>query len=258
MGHIRLGALPRTRKWAEVVALIACGAGAVQVANAAIRAAERDLGRAKDEAEVVWLLTQLPLAARPDPFAKSLRRSGPAVSDEPGVMEVIAAFADAVDGRLANNRGRTDLGEMAQMAAAETLAADVGERTRTMFGTSPEEVRAAFADPGTVKQFGAFARRFFARLTAKTLDYFLSRVLMGPVGDGLRFVTLAQQAAFTDALETHCREASAIVERFAGEWLSKTNWENKGIDRDAAARFAAYALDKLVADLREGAQPDAA
>jgi len=43
MGHIRLGELPRTRKWAQVVGLIEGGAGSAQVANATITAAERGL-----------------------------------------------------------------------------------------------------------------------------------------------------------------------------------------------------------------------
>ena len=38
MGHIRLGNLPRTRKWQEVVGLIEGGAGTAQIANATITA----------------------------------------------------------------------------------------------------------------------------------------------------------------------------------------------------------------------------
>ena len=43
MGHIRLGNLPKTRKWQQVVDLIEGGAGTAQVANATITAAERGL-----------------------------------------------------------------------------------------------------------------------------------------------------------------------------------------------------------------------
>lgn len=67
MGHVRLGNLPRTRKWQEVVGLIEGGAGTAQVANATTTAAEKGLNlAAKDKGlvETVWLLTQLPLAAR--------------------------------------------------------------------------------------------------------------------------------------------------------------------------------------------------
>ena len=37
MGHIRLGNLPKTRKWEQVVGLIEGGAGTAQVANATTR-----------------------------------------------------------------------------------------------------------------------------------------------------------------------------------------------------------------------------
>jgi hypothetical protein len=87
-------------------------------------AAERGLNLAAQDkglVETIWLLTQLPLAARADDFAGELRRAGLDVSDSPTVMEIVGAFADAVDARLANNGGRTDLGEMAQMAAARPV-----------------------------------------------------------------------------------------------------------------------------------------
>ena len=62
-------------------------------------------------------------------------------------VELVATrtITDAIDARLANNRGRTDLGEMAQMAAAETITHVVGSRTRSFFGTTPDDVRQAFA-----------------------------------------------------------------------------------------------------------------
>jgi len=79
MGHIRLGELPRTRKWVQVVGLIEGGAGTAQVANATITAAECGLSLASEDkglVDTIWLLTQLPLAAKSDNFAESLRRCG--------------------------------------------------------------------------------------------------------------------------------------------------------------------------------------
>ena len=40
MGHIRLGQLPRSRKWRDVVELVAAGADVAQVASATINAAD--------------------------------------------------------------------------------------------------------------------------------------------------------------------------------------------------------------------------
>lgn len=260
MGHIRLGSLPRTRKWGQVVGLIGVGAGTAQVANATINAADAGLSfAAKDKGvvETLWLLTQLPLAARSDDFAAALRSCGLSVSDSPGLMEIVGAVSDAIDLKMPNCKGRTDLGEMAQMAAAETLTEVVGSRTKSLFGTTSEDVQQAFSKIATNKQFSTFAKDFFARFTNKCMNYFLSRAMAHHVGEGQRFTTLSQQAEFTRALETHCKEAARIVEEFSGGWFSKKNWETGGdISRQDIAAFTGYAMTKLTTELKQGAQPD--
>jgi hypothetical protein len=259
MGHIRLGPLPRTRQWKQVVALIEHGAGAAQVATAAIRAAEKGLRCAADDHGVVsslWLLFQLPLAARSEDFPQALRDRGLTVSDAPGIMEILGSVTDNIDAQLFNQKGRSDLSEMAQTALAESIAEIVGVRSEGLFGITPEAVRANFAKLATVKQLGTLARSLFARFTNKCLAYYLSRALADHVGEGRRFATLAQQGAFTEALETHCREASLIVEQFAGEWFSKTKYEEGDIEREATGRFAHGAMNKLIDELKQGAATD--
>lgn len=259
MGHIRLGNLPRTRKWQQVVALIEGGAGTAQIANATITAAEEGFKLAAEDkglVETIWLLTQLPLAAKSDNFAKALQTTGLDVSDSPSLLEIVGAFSDAIDKKLSNNGGRTDLGEMAQMAASETMTQIISSRTQSLFGTTSDDVQNAFSKLATNRQFSIFAKDFFARLTNKCLDYFVSRAVAHHVGEGRRFRTLAQQGDFTKALGTHSREASRIVEEFSGGWFSKTNWEKKGISRQDAAGFAHVAMKKIVAELKEGARID--
>ena len=168
MGHTRLGDLPRTRKWRDVVGLIQGGAGTAQIANATISAAEKGLNLATEDTglvETIWLLTQLPLAARSEDFLASLRKAGLNVSDSPSLMEVVGAFTDTIDARLAQtqNGDRADLGEMAQMSGAETISKVIGSRTQSLFGTTSEDVKNAFSDLATNKQFSVFAREFFAR-----------------------------------------------------------------------------------------------
>src|SRR5262245_56453727 len=143
MGHIRLGELPRTRTWQRVVALLRGGAGTAQVATATIAAIESGLGRAAHDTgviESVWLLFRVPLAARADDYAAALRRIGLRMSDSPGLMDLIGAVTQAVDGKMPNCKGRTDLGEMAQAAAVGTLSDRVGARLGGLFGTTGEDV----------------------------------------------------------------------------------------------------------------------
>lgn len=254
MGHIRLGPLPATRKWKQVVGLIAGGAGAAQLATATVNAAEAGLKAAPNDHGVIetyWLLMRLPLAARSANFAAALRDCGLSVSDAPGLLEVVTAFTTAVDARMPDGRHRTDLGEMAQNAAAETLTAVVGERTRNLFGTAPEDVRREFAALATARQFGTLARQFFTRFSFKCLNYFLSKALPDQTGPGKRFRTVADQTKFTDALHTHCHEATKVVERYAGEWFALHNFQAAGdITREETQRCLGHAITKLTREFR--------
>lgn len=254
MGHIRLGELPRTRKWDQVVELIKSDGDAAQIAAAALAAAESGFREAADDdgvARATWLLTQLPLAARDPNYLQRLAALGVNVSEAPGLAEIVGAFTDAVDTHMRRSGGRTDLGEMAQMAAAETLTSLLGQRTQSLFGTSPDDVRRELAGLATTKQFGTLARDFFAGLTQRYLSFFLSRELSNHVGGDRRFANTADHGEFNDALSLHCVQASRIVEEFAGSWFSKTNWE-QGITPENSKRFAAVALKKLRAELKKG------
>ena len=254
MGHIRLGKLRRNRRWKEVIDLIGGGAGSGAVAGATLDAADQELTSAANDLGVLrsfWLLTQLPDAARSDNFGEALRALGLDVSDAPTTTEVATAFTEAVDGHVDSRRARTDLGEMAQMAAVETLANTLNQRTVSLFGTTPDDVKRELGKLATEKQFGTFARSFFARFTERYLTYHVDRELPRQVGQDGRFPSHIQRQEFGQALELHCQQASRIVESFAGGWYSKARYQ-QGLDEPGTARFVAYALKKMRLELRRG------
>lgn len=261
MGHSRLGNLPRTRKWQEVVGLIAIGASFDQVANAVVRAAEDGLmatAHHQGLVEAFWTLTKLAAAARDGNFVEGLRARGLDVPDHPSLPSILAAVSEAIDASMPNNRGRTDLGEIAQSAAAEAVNSLVTEKTQqhSLFSTTAEDVQRAFHELGTPKNFGELGRRFFAQVMNKVLQFYVSREAGNHVGENQRFANLADKAEFDRALANHCREASVIVARFAGEWRSAHEWKNgvQGITREEASGFAHVAMKKIVAELKEGAK----
>jgi len=250
MGHIRLGNLPRTRKWQQVVGLLDSEAGTPQIAAAALDAAKRGLEQAARDSALVhsfWLLSQLPLCARRDNFVRELNSVGLNVSSAPTLLELVGSFSDAVDDHVRKTGGRTDLGEMAQMGAAESLTSVLRERTAALFGTTPELVRQELAGLGTKRQFATLARDFFARLADRYLVYFLSRQTSS------QFKSVPENREFREALSLHCRQASRIVEEFAGGWYSKANYEG-GITPRKAANFVHVALTKLRKELEKGAE----
>ena len=146
MGHIRLGRLPATKRWQQVVSLLAQGAPLERIAAASAEAAENSLAQANRDPALLrsfWLLTQIPLAARSPDFPTGLRSLGVEVSGSPSLMETINAFSAAIDEYVDQRGGRTDLGELAQLAAADSLAAISGAELPSLFGATPEDARLA-------------------------------------------------------------------------------------------------------------------
>jgi hypothetical protein len=254
MGHVRLGVLPASRKWRHVVEELRLGANVDTIAAVTADAAEAALQAASLDPALLhafWLLTQIPLAARGPVFVDDLRRLGIEVPDRPGLMDVAAGWSGAVDRQAREQNGRTDLGEMAQMAAVESLTAAVGRTLPSLFGPTPDEVQRAIGQYASGERFAALAREFFARLTQRSLDYYLSRELSNHTGAGRRFANDAARASFDEALAQHCREASRIVEAFAGGWYGKNVYQRDGLTPDAVRRFVPYAFKKVRAELRK-------
>ena len=254
MGHQRLGTLPTTRRWKNVVALITGGASAAAVAAAVAQAVETGLTKASNNAalrQAFWLLTQIPLAARAPEFGTGLRKLGLAVGDTPSLIEIGTAMMASID-QASHLAGRpNDLSEMATKAAVESLVTVASQPTESLFGATyaADEARAALRGLSTDRQFGALARDFVARLTRGCLDYFLSRTLPNQVGTGQRFQSIKDHNAFDRALALHCRETALIVEEFAVGWYSKTNYEG-GITPQKAGGFIHYAFWKVREELR--------
>ena len=254
MGHVRLGVLPASRKWQQVVEELRLGADVDSVAAAAAEAAEAALqGASRDPAflHTFWLLTQIPLAARSPAFAEDLRRLGLDIPDRPSLMDVATAYSGAVDRHVREWGGRTDLGEMAQMAAVESLTSAISPTLPSLFGPTSEEVQRAIGRCASGERFAALAREFFGRLTQRSLDYYLSRELANHTGTGQRFADDAARVQFDEALTRHCREASRIVEEFAGGWYGRNVYQRDGLTPDAVSRFAPVAFKKVRAELRK-------
>jgi hypothetical protein len=194
-----------------------------------------------------FLLTRVALAARKPDFAEGLRAAGLPAGDAPDVMEVVSGFGAAADRRL-RAAGRTDLGEMARLAATEALTGLLAERSSNLFETTPAEVRRAARSLSTQTGFAKLAHEFFARLTRRFLTYHLDRDLGLHVGGNGVFDTPKAHDEFVGRLSVHCREVAEITRRYAGEWYSKHNFQG-GITEPKAGKFVSHCLQKLQKEL---------
>lgn len=255
MGHIRLGILPRTRKWQAVVQLLTGDASLADIVGASAEAAESSLTNAASDdtlSHAFWLLTQLPQAARLENFSERLWKLGLRVSDTPSLLDIGTALAGAIDAKSAEVHRRTDLGEIAQQAAVETILSLAGRDLPSLFSPTSEEVRGAIAKFANSANFSVLARDFFSRVARRSLAYYLSRELSNHVGPGARFTSSADRAEFDSALDLHCRQASRIIKEFASGWYGKASGDGRQIAPTDASRFAHVAFRKMRTELRRG------
>lgn len=125
MGHIRLGTLPQSNKWREVVRLLESGASVDAIAEAAAKASERDLARASNDPRfqfVASLFVLLPLFARAPGFEAELANLGAGQSAHTSVTGLLSGLELAIDKQSFDAVLSSDAGELAKGASLETLS----------------------------------------------------------------------------------------------------------------------------------------
>ena len=258
MGHQRIGTLPDTAPWRQIVRLLAEGTETDTVAAATTQATTEGLRLAQaDEGLVccVLFLVRLVQAARQPDFGDALEQAGILTGPNADLFTLIAGFSDAIDARLHAHTGRTDIGEMAQLAAIESLTALLRQRSEGLYEADPADVHRAARTLSTRKGFAGLAHDFFARFTQRFLTYHLGRELPLHVGANGRFAHPDDHDAFVERLGVHCREAAAIMRNFAGDWYDKAN-ANGGVTLPKVRGFVGHAIDKLQRELISRGQRD--
>lgn len=262
MGHTRLGTIPKTRKWNELVEQVA-GAGLTgdtataadisSIAAQTLDAAQKSLDRAADDPGVrytFYLLTQVALASRTSNWERALGEHGIHLPHDSTVFDFTAEVQDAIDRYISrHSSGGTDLGEIAQQSVGEAITSLAGMRTVSLFGGSSADMQNAMRSLSTKKGFGELGQRFFGRFVSRFLNFYLSRITAATLG-GSRLSDLGDIAQFNNALRSHCDQSARIVRDFCGEWYSKTEYQ-KGIDLENASGFLAVALKKLRTELEQ-------
>jgi len=272
MGHHQVESLPVTPSHRRVVAMLGDGAGMTglpgvgqaalaQVADAMLTAAIAGFERAANDEGLIhtfYLLTQVTQAARDeDRFNERLAELGvtgsawestPSEGDAAAIAntiyDLVGNFTYAIDDHLARTRLRSDLSEIAQRAAAQSLTALGQEYANTLFGTGPDAVQDALRRLSTQSGFARLTQDFFGRVASGFLIYHLSKELSNHVGPGRRFADVSEHNAFLSAMEAHCRTASSVLKEFSGTWYSKHNFQG-GITPRKSAGFVRHALEKV-------------
>ena len=172
MGHIRLGRLPKTARWREVVGLMESEPdSANKIAAATVLAAEDYLrGLARDPALTFtyWTLVRLMSAARGDDFAGELRRLGLPESGDTTGIEFFAAVAEHVREGIEAQHAGSAAGEMAALALRRALTETVATQS---VGLSARQLMICVLPSARTRRRGNSARSHSASLVTFSPEY---------------------------------------------------------------------------------------
>ena len=257
MGPVHLVQLPRTPAWRAVVGLLEAPAPDVPaVAGATAAAAAGRLDALRGDPSLTycfWLLTRLASAARGPDFVGDLAALGLPARPADSVVGFVSRVSDLVRDEVGRRPESGPFGELASLALRRALTETVGSHGRSLFGSSLEDLEAAFRRHSTPAQFGQLSRRFFGDFLARTLRFYVEKELSNRVGASPGLATTADGRAFAADLDRYARETARVMERFAADWFDLHHWRADGrIGRDEAEGFVAHALDKLRGELPGG------
>ncbi len=257
MGHTRLGRIPKTLKWKDVVAELvdsyqSTGPAAspssdviAQIASKALLASEKGLQEAVADVGMVYsfyLLTQLALTGKKNDWETHLKELGILLSENDTPLDLTSQLHNVVDNYMNRKGRRTDVGEISQRALGEAVSATLNDEVASLFAEGKGETVIAVQKLGTKNKFADLGQRFFGAFMTRYLNFYLSRVIAQPSGG------INAQSLFNKALAGHCHQSARIIRDFCGQWFTKTEYE-QGIDLDNTARFVAIALKKLRSEL---------
>lgn len=255
MGHVRLGKLPASRKWRDIVALLGDDHPSIaHLAYAVEDAADRSFGAALNDPgfiEALWLMLKIPQAARSRAFVDELAKLGIRITGESTLASILAGFDRAVErARVRSYRASTDFSVLARNAAVSALRTAVDKRLPTLWVPTAEDERTALVALGTTEGFGELAQRFFTQLLKNHLHYYLDREIPRHIGYRKFAPSIPDTLYFDRAVQQHCEESTLIMRAFAKDWLGNNQFHlSKDITRDEARQFASYALTKISDEL---------
>lgn len=249
MGHIRVGRLPKTRKWSQVINLLNTrDSTPADIASATAKAAKEFIIKRSTDPSLVfsyWLLTQIARHARTKDFDKELKKFGLDITQANTAFDFLAYLADftRIQIRLRHNAS-FPISEFAQLSLQEVLTETIGQRCRSLFGTTLEDIRLACRKYSSPNKFAKLSRLYFSKVLNRCLQFFVSKETANKLGHGRKFEDIFELSDFNAALKSYCFQSAKIVEKFAGGWYSKHVWLDKLSENDAKG-FVFIAMDKL-------------
>lgn len=256
MGHERVGALPKSKQWRQVVeglSSLSTHPGRVDAVAADTLSLVRDRFRALQNDPALHssfsFLVKLAVSARNGQVPGLVGST----RQQAEITPILVAISLKRDLEAVN--GNQEHGALSRDAAVDAIAkwyaSRRDKRQESLFGTE-------FADDpwgalGGGAGFCELSRQFFASLTERYLNYFLEReaaTALATIQD--RQTVRNELRAHVDSVSRHAFETALITQSFAAGWFNANAIKGAPSD-ESINRFVAHAMGKMRGELNREA-----
>jgi len=252
MGHVRLGVLPASKKWKEIVSYLTAGDISVaELANKVADACDKSFEKASEDPAFKYtldLMFKIPLAAQKGDLQAALNEIGISVPDNPSRTDIIGAFAKAVDTQ--SSKANSDLYPLSKNAGIAVLNEFLSQKPpppqMDFFAEPKSDVHRNLEKLASPIGFADLTQNYFANLAKENIRYFMDREMPAHVGDGHNFKSIPDLSIFNKSVENHCKEASFIMRPFAETWYAKHRYgSDKPVSSKEISGFSYVAVQKM-------------
>jgi hypothetical protein len=226
MGHERVGILPRSMSWRNIIIQISQVAGSevsvAYIANATLTNVRKQFSEIhKDDGVKAAFIFLVALADVKSQHTQNSESIIPHVdlSLNPSPLKLAIALRDWIFAR----RQSFEYADIAQKAATDAIAfwTEQQKQQPTLFDKA-NNVSEIWRRASTGRGFCEVARFFFAKFTERYLNYFLSReasAVLPSINDREKFSLSLEE--HVDAVSKHAFETAKITQSFAAGWFNK-------------------------------------
>ena len=255
MGHVRLGVLPASKKWKEIVNYLSVGNVSVgELANKVADACDKSFEKATQDPafkHALNLMFKIPLAAQHNDLRAALSEIGISVPDNPSRTDVVVGFSKAIEiQQRQSGQPISDLSELSKSAGIAILNEFLSQQApppQMDFFTKPKtDVHRNLEKLASPVGFADLTQDFFASLAKSNIRYFMDREMPSHVRETGDFKSIPDLSVFDRSVENHCKEASFIMREFSQTWYAKHNYaSDKPVTEKQISGFADHAIQKM-------------
>ena len=253
MGHERVGALPHSKRWRDVVDQLSTSSGTqeevAELATATLQNVRVQFRKLHtDDGVVAAFQFLLALAKSASPSGLPPESFAPTINldERPSTLRLVAELRSWVNAQ----NGSREYADIAAKASADAIILWSAQQNvqPTLFSNELDSREVwQRADSGT--GFCEVSRLFFSKFTERYLNYFLEREASGSMSSVAdRDHLSARLREHVDDVSKFAFETSRITQSFAAGWFN--NHAREGVpSKDESASFLSIAFGKMREEL---------